>query len=302
MLNDIISINDLSKENILHILKTANKIKETKSNILQGKTLASLFFEPSTRTRLSFESAMLQLGGNVIGFADAGVSSVRKGESLSDTIKTVEKYCDVIVMRHNLDGAARLAADISSKPVINAGDGTNQHPTQTLLDLYTINETQGKINNLRIAIVGDLKYGRTVHSLTHALSMFENNRLYFVSPDMLKIPEHIRNELRENGIEYSEHAKIEDVVNEVDILYMTRIQKERFGDAMEYEKVKNAYKLHAGMLKDAKENLKVLHPLPIVNEIHQSVYATKHAYFFQQVANGIHIRKACLTLVLGALS
>ena len=298
---DIISINEISKEEVIHILEVAKKLeKNPKPELLKGKVLATLFFEPSTRTRLSFESAMLKLGGSVTGFADAGVSSEKKGESLSDTIRTVDQYVNVIAMRNPLEGSARRAAEVANSPVINGGDGANQHPTQTLLDLYTIKQAQGKISGLSIAMVGDLKYGRTVHSLAAAIAKF-GGRLYFVAPESLKMPKEILEFLNEKKIEYSEHEKIEEVIDKVDILYMTRIQKERFPDAADYEKVKGVYVLTNRMLKGAKDNLKVMHPLPRVNEISTDVDKSEHAYYFEQVRNGIAVRQALLALVLGAI-
>lgn len=300
----IISINDFTKDEIIHILETARKIEQMpfrkKSELLKGKVMASLFFEPSTRTRLSFNSAMTRLGGRVIGFSDPNTTSFAKGETLYDTIKMVENYVDVIAMRHPIEGSARLASEATEKPVINGGDGANQHPTQTLLDLYTIKKAQGKISGLKIAMCGDLKYGRTVHSLAIALSHF-SCRLYFISPESLKMPAYYLAELSRKGIMFSEHEKIEEVIDEVDIFYSTRIQKERFPDHAEYEKVKDVYILTKEMLKNVKKNMRILHPLPRVNEITLSVDSTPHAYYFQQSANGIPVRQAVLSLVLGVL-
>jgi aspartate carbamoyltransferase catalytic subunit len=300
----IISINDLTKEEIIYILETAKKLdnmpEKKKLELLKGKVMASLFFEPSTRTRLSFESSMTRLGGRVVGFSDPMTSSFAKGETLHDTIKMVENYVDVIAMRHPVEGAARLASETTNKPVVNGGDGANQHPTQTLLDLYTIKKSQGKISGLKIAMCGDLRYGRTVHSLAIALSHF-NCRLYFISPESLKMPAYYLTELSKRGVMFSEHEKIEEVIDEVDIFYSTRIQKERFPDHAEYEKVKDVYILTKEMLKNAKKNMRILHPLPRVNEITLSVDSTPHAYYFQQSANGIPVRQAVLSLVLGAL-
>ena len=283
---DIISINDLSKQDIVYVLETAKKIESMdiikKSKLLKNKIMASLFFEPSTRTRLSFESAMTQLGGEIIGFADPKVSSATKGETVFDTIKMLDVYSNVIIMRHPLEGAARVASEATGKPVINGGDGANQHPTQTLLDLYSIKKTQGRISGLKVALVGDLKYGRTVHSLAIALTHF-GCKQYFVSPSILKMPSSICAALKDKNIDFSLHEKIVDILDEVDILYMTRIQKERFGDPLEYEKVKDVYVLTKDMLKNAKKNLKVMHPLPRVNEISVDVDTTPHAYYFQQV-------------------
>lgn len=294
---NLISADELSLKEINLILDTAKFMKNDNEPILKGKIMAALFFEPSTRTRLSFESAMLRLGGNVLGFSDPKVSSFTKGETLWDTIKMVHSYADIIVIRHFMDGAARLATEASNIPIINAGDGANQHPTQTLLDLFTIKESQGKLTNLNIGMCGDLKYGRTVHSLAKILTKF-NPRIYFISPKDLKIPGYIRHELKEKKIEFSEHESISEVLPKLDVLYATRIQKERFPDAAEYEKVKNAYVIEKAMLKDVKDNLKILHPLPRVNEIKKDVDDTKYAYYFEQAANALPVRKAILRLIL----
>lgn len=296
---DIISIKDFSKEEILYLLNIAKKFKQKPySSLLKGKILASLFFEPSTRTRFSFESAMERLGGSVISLAEAKVSSAVKGESLNDSIRIVEKYCDAIVIRHSLEGSARLAADVTSNPVINGGDGTNQHPTQTFLDLFSILETQKRLNRLNVALVGDLKYGRTAHSLAYALSLF-NCRLYFVTSSSLRMPDHILSELKENKTRYSEHLSPERIMNKIDIFYATRIQKERFADAIEYEKVKDIYVINKSLLKNVKRNFRILHPLPRVNEINYEVDNTPYAYYFQQASNGLWVREALLALILG---
>lgn len=298
---DVISISDFSKAEILEVLHNAQVLKkEPQPHLLEGLVMGSCFFEPSTRTRLSFETAMQRLGGRVVGFADPAVTSTKKGETLYDSIKIVGQYVDVIAMRHPLEGAARRAAEATDKPIINGGDGANQHPTQTLLDLFSIQECQHKLNNLEIAMVGDLKYGRTVHSLAQALTHF-NARLYFVAPDSLQMPEYICNELKNKGIKFSFHKKIEDVLNKVDVLYMTRIQGERFADQMEYEKVKNVYVLKAKMLDNAKASMRILHPLPRVNEIETAIDKTKHAYYFEQAENGLYVRQAVLALVLGKI-
>lgn len=297
----IISINDLSKEEIQHILEVARDLEENpKPELLKDKVMATLFFEPSTRTRLSFESAMERLGGKVLGFADVEISSIKKGESLVDTVKTIENYSDVIAMRHPLEGSARLASESVSVPVLNGGDGANQHPTQTLLDLYTILKTQGRLEGLKIAMVGDLKYGRTVHSLAIALTHFRC-QMSFVAPDSLKMPTYITEELREKGLKYSEHKEIEEVIDKVDIVYMTRIQKERFPDISDYERVKSVYVLTRDMLANVKPNFKILHPLPRINEISTDVDDTPYAVYFQQARNGIFVRQALLALVLGAV-
>ncbi len=307
MVKDIISIKDFSRKDLEHLFGVAKEMETPEdggksdlySDLLHGKIMASLFFEPSTRTRLSFEAAMHKLGGDVIGFADKTITSIEKGEGFKDTIKTIENYADIFVIRHNKDGAARLAGDITDKPVINAGDGTNQHPTQTLLDLYTIKKTQNSLDGLKIAMVGDLKNGRTVHSLTYSLLNFEGNQLYFVSPPQLKMPSHLIEELNSKKCIYTELDKLESVLNEVDIIYMTRIQKERFDDELEYRKVKGAYILNASMLNRPKSNLKIMHPMPIDNEIDYSIDETKHACYFEQVKNSIPVRKACLVEAFG---
>ncbi|MBS0624425.1 MAG: aspartate carbamoyltransferase [Verrucomicrobia bacterium] len=293
---DLVSIDDLSKEEIEHVLKTARDLHERpRPDLLKGCILASCFFEPSTRTRLSFESAMLRLGGNVIGFSEAGTTSHKKGESLVDTMRVVSNFADVVVIRHPLDGSARAAADVSDKPVINAGDGANQHPSQTLLDLYTIRECQGKIEDLHIALAGDLKYARTIHSLALALAHYPV-RLYFVAPEGLALPDSISQELRRHGIKFSFHANLEEVLPKVDIFYMTRIQKERFPDA---EKFTNTCILKKGMLGNCKKNLKILHPLPRINEIEIGVDDHPAAHYFEQAKNGVPIRMALLALLLG---
>lgn len=298
---DILSINDLSKSDILHVLKLAAALKtRPQPKLLDGFLMGSCFFEPSTRTRLSFESAMQRLGGRVVGFADPAVTSVKKGESLHDTIKIVGQYVDVIAMRHPLDGAARAAAEATDTPVINCGDGANQHPTQTLLDLFTIKECQKKLDGLEIAMVGDPKHSRTMHSLAQILTHF-NARLYFVAPTSLQMPEYITNELKHAGIKFSFHEQLDEVLKKVDILYMNRIQEERFADRAEYEQLKNSYILTAGMLSGVKKNMRVLDPLPRVNEIQTDVDATPHAYYFEQAKNGLYVRQAVLGLVLGKL-
>jgi len=263
-------------------------------DLLKGKVVASLFFEPSTRTRLSFETAISRLGGRIIGFADPDSSSATKGETLHDTIKMVSNYADLIVMRHPLEGAARYAAEVSSAPVINAGDGANQHPTQTLLDMYSILKTQGTLDNMNIFMVGDLKYGRTVHSLLQAMSEFENPIFNFIAPKILEMPRAYKLHLEEKGIRYFEHREFTDIISEADIIYMTRVQKERFSDPIEYEKVKNVYILRNAMLKNTKPNVKILHPLPRVNEIHTDVDLNEKAYYFEQARNGVFTREAII--------
>ncbi|KAB1455375.1 aspartate carbamoyltransferase [Vibrio panuliri] len=296
----IISIPELSRTELELIVQTAGQLKaEPNPNLIKNKVVASCFFEPSTRTRLSFETAIQRIGGDVIGFDNAGNTSLaNKGETLADSIQVISTYVDAFVMRHPREGAARLASEFSNGvPVINAGDGANQHPTQTLLDLYTISETQGRLDNINIAFVGDLKYGRTVHSLTQALAKFNNVRFFFVAPEALAMPDYICEELDEASIEYSLHTDMESVIPELDILYMTRVQKERF-DESEYAHIKSAYILTASMLEEARSNLKVLHPLPRVDEITTDVDKTPHAYYFQQAENGVYARQALLALVL----
>ena len=295
----LISITDFSKEEYLEVLKVAREFeKNPKQKILQDFVIATLFFEPSTRTRLSFEAAVSHLGGKIIGFDNAETSSVSKGESLNDTIKMVNCYSDLIVMRHPRDGSSRFASEVADIPVINAGDGSNQHPTQTLLDLYSIQKTQGKLENLNICFVGDLKYGRTVHSLTQALSNF-NCTFYFVSPEELKIPLEIKLHLDEKGLKYTELSHFKEIMPEIDILYVTRVQKERFSDPIEYERVRNVYVLKNSMLAGSKNSLKVLHPLPRVNEINIDVDSNPKAYYFEQALNGLYTRQAILSLILG---
>ncbi|TDM53438.1 aspartate carbamoyltransferase [Aliivibrio fischeri] len=296
----IISIPELSRQELELIVETAGRIKkEPQPDLLKNKIVASCFFEASTRTRLSFETAIQRLGGSVIGFDTAGNTSLaQKGETLADSVQIITSYADAYVMRHPQEGAARLASEFSNgTPVINAGDGANQHPTQTLLDLYTIYETQGRLDNLNVAFVGDLKYGRTVHSLTQALAKFEGIKFFFIAPEVLAMPDYICEELDELGIEYQLVESMDDAIPELDILYMTRVQKERF-DESEYAHIKSAYILSAENLQPARENLKVLHPLPRVDEIDTDVDATPHAYYFQQAENGVYARQALLALVL----
>lgn len=296
----LVSITDYSKEEILEILESAKHFEENPNQkILEGKVVGTLFFEPSTRTRLSFETAVTRLGGRIIGFSDASTTSSTKGETLHDTIKMVSNYADLIIMRHYLDGAARYAAEVSDTPIINAGDGANQHPSQTLLDLYSIYKTQGTLDGLNITMVGDLKYGRTVHSLIMAMSHF-NPTFHFVAPDELKIPDDYKKFCDSKGIKYYEHTEFsQEVINNADILYMTRVQRERFTDLMVYEKVKDVYVLKNSMLDDSKENLRILHPLPRVNEIAYDVDANPKAYYFQQAKNGVYARQAIICKVLG---
>ena len=295
----LVSINDYTKDEQLYILELAKSFeKKPVQNIINDKVVATLFFEPSTRTRLSFESAFSRLGGKVIGFSDPSSTSVQKGESLKDTIKTVCCYSDLIVMRHHKEGSARFASEVATVPFINAGDGANQHPTQTLLDMFTIKQTQGKLENLEIAFVGDLKYGRTVHSLVMALCNFNCN-FHFISPVELKIPSSLKHFLELGNYKYYEYTSLQEVMGNVDILYMTRIQKERFSDPMEYEKIKDSYILRNEMLTKTKDNLKILHPLPRVNEINEDVDDNEKAYYFQQALNGVFVRQALMSVILG---
>ncbi len=298
---DIISIRDFERDDILYILDVAKRIEQSPDqDLLKGKVMASLFFEPSTRTRLSFESAMSLLGGKTVGFAEPGVSSLKKGETLWDTIKMVDRYADVIVMRHPVEGAARIASEAAHIPVINGGDGSNQHPTQTLLDLYTILKTKGTLDNLNVGILGDLKYGRTVHSLCIALSHF-NTKFNFIAPEALAMPKDYLNDLGEKGLSYREESDLMKVSNELDILYVTRIQKERFPDPMEYKKYAGFYRIDKKILNHVKKDMKIMHPLPRVDEIHPELDSTDHALYFEQAANGIPVRQALLSLVLGRI-
>ena len=295
---NFVSITDYTKDEILAMLDLAAAFEQNPNqNLLEGKVIATLFFEPSTRTRLSFETAANRLGGRVIGFCDAATSSSSKGETLKDTITMVSSYADLIIMRHPLEGAARYAAEVSAVSVINAGDGANQHPSQTMLDLYSNRKTQGRLDNLKITMVGDLKYGRTIHSLLMAMSHF-NPTFNFIAPDELKMPDEYKMFCQNNHIPFTEHTELSDIAD-ADILYMTRVQKERFQDLMEYEKVKNAYTLRNAMLENTKPNLRVLHPLPRVNEIAYDVDENPKAYYFQQAKNGVYARQAIMCKVLG---
>ena len=297
---NIISIPEFSRAELELVVDTAARLKATpQPTLLQHKVVASCFFEASTRTRLSFETAIQRLGGKVIGFADGSNTSLgKKGETLADSIRVISNYVDAIVMRHPQEGAARLASEFSNGvPVFNAGDGANQHPSQTLLDLFTLRETQGRLDNISIAMVGDLKYGRTVQSLTQALAKFNGNRFYFIAPDALAMPDYILEELDSKGITYSLHTSMEEVIPQVDILYMTRVQKERF-DPSEYANLKSQFVLTAAALSDARPNLKILHPLPRIDEITVDVDTTPYAYYFQQADNGVYARQALLALVL----
>ena len=299
---DIISIKDFSRDEIDYILKIAQAMEPIAtqgSDMLKGKILATLFFEPSTRTRLSFEAAMHKLGGSTIGFAEAEIASVKKGENLADTVRTVENYADVIAVRHPLEGAARLAAEFAKVPIINGGSGAEEHPTQALLDLYTIMKEKGKIDGLKIALLGDLRYGRTVHSLAYAFSLY-NIELYLISPESLKMRREVLQTIKEK-IPVTEKTSLEKIVPLVDVLYVTRIQKERFPDPAEYIKVKGSHKIDMATLSEAKKDLIILHPLPRVDEIAAEVDNTQYARYFQQVWNGIVMRMTLLALILGAV-
>lgn len=298
--SSLVSIADLSRDKILYLMEMAQEFEQYPNRkLLDGRIVATLFFEPSTRTRLSFETAAHRLGASVIGFTDPKVTSSTKGETLKDTIMMVANYSDVIVMRHFLEGAALYASELTQTPVVNAGDGAHQHPSQTLLDLYTMLQTQGKLENLNIHLVGDLKYGRTVHSLIMAMRHF-NPTFHFIAPKELAMPEEYKQYCNKHGIKFVEHEDFnEDTIAEADIIYMTRVQRERFSDLMEYERVKDVYILRGDMLGKAKENMRILHPLPRVNEITQDVDDTPHAYYFQQALNGLYAREAILCNTLG---
>jgi len=300
---DVVSIRDFSREEIDYVLDTTDVVEPmaTKgSRDLTGKIMATLFFEPSTRTRLSFESAMYRFGGNCIGFAEPKMASVEKGENLADTIRVVENYADVLVIRHPLEGAARLAAEFASIPVINAGTGAEEHPTQAMLDLYTIRKEIGKIDDLTIALVGDLRYGRTVHSLAYALSLYDI-KLHLVSPSLLRMKKEVLEEVSQR-VKVQESEDLSKIIPDVDVIYVTRIQKERFGSLEDYEKVRGVYRLNANDLSAAKKQMIVMHPLPRVDEIAYDVDSTPHAKYFRQVWYGLLVRMSLIGLVLGALN
>ena len=298
--HNFVTIADLSREEILYMISMAQEFeKHPNRELLKGRVVATLFFEPSTRTRLSFETAANRLGARVIGFSDAKVTSATKGETLKDTILMVSNYADVIAMRHYIEGAAQYASEVAPIPIINAGDGAHMHPSQCLLDLYSIYKTQGTLDNLNIYLVGDLKYGRTVHSLITAMRHF-NPTFHFVAPNELAMPQEYKMYCHQHGIKYVEHTEFnEQVISDADIIYMTRVQKERFSDLMEYERVKNVYILHRDMLKLTKPNMKILHPLPRVNEIAYDVDDDPHAYYIQQAGNGLYAREAIFCHCLG---
>lgn len=298
----LISLEGLDREDILWLLGHAARFEANPNRkTLDGKIVATLFFEPSTRTRLSFETAVNRLGGRVIGFSDAATTSSSKGETLKDTIMMVSNYADLIIMRHYLEGAARYASEVSPVPIINAGDGANQHPSQTMLDLYSMLKTQGRLDDLNIYLVGDLKYGRTVHSMLTAMRFF-NPTFHFISPDELKMPDEYKEYCRKYNIRFEEHNRFdEDTIADADILYMTRVQRERFTDLMEYERVKDMFILRNDMLRNTRPNLRILHPLPRVNEIAQDVDANPKAYYFQQAKNGLYVREALICNALNLL-
>lgn len=296
---NLISITDFSKEEYLRIMDLAADFEANPDQrLLDGKVVATLFFEPSTRTRLSFETAINRLGGEIIGFTDSSSSSVTKGETLHDTIKMVSNYADLIVIRHPLEGSARYASEVSDVPVINAGDGANQHPTQTLLDMYSIEKTQNRLDDINLFMVGDLKYGRTIHSLLMAMSHFDNQIFNFIAPPELAMPNEYKMYLKSKDMRYFEHTEFTDIISEADIIYMTRVQKERFPDPVDYEKVKNVYILRNKMLKHTKDNMRILHPLPRVNEIHTDVDSNPKAYYFDQARNGVYTRMAIIAHLL----
>lgn len=296
----LVSIAEYSKEKILYMIELCKEFEARPNrHLLYSKVVATLFFEPSTRTRLSFETAANRLGARVIGFSDPKATSSSKGETLKDTIKMVSNYADIIVMRHYLEGAARYASQVTDVPIVNAGDGAHQHPSQTMLDLYSIYKTQGRLDNLQIYLVGDLKYGRTVHSLIQAMRHF-NPTFHFIAPKELQMPDEYKIYCDQHGIKYVEHTDFTpEIISQADILYMTRVQRERFSDLDEYERVKNVYILKKSMLDGAKDNLRILHPLPRVNEIAYDVDESDKAYYFQQAQNGLYAREAILCDVLG---
>jgi aspartate carbamoyltransferase catalytic subunit len=298
----LISMHDVNNEDILKLIDLASKIENKELEIsMKGKLAALLFFEPSTRTHFSFETAVKKMGGETFSMSGTSSTSVKKGESLSDTLLTISQYADIIVMRHVIEGAARFASETVSIPVINAGDGTNQHPTQAMLDLYSIQKTQGTLKNLTIAMVGDLRLGRTVHSLSQALSDF-NPKFYFASPKHLQMPKYIKDELTKKKVQYLEIEDIKDVMSELDIMYVTRIQKERFAVIEDYEKVKDSYIITKKLIEGVKSNFKIMHPLPRVNEIALEVDDTSYAYYFQQARNGVFMRQAIMVTLLNLLN
>lgn len=296
---------DLTTEELEEVFQLADQIisnPQDFSHICNGKILATLFYEPSTRTRFSFEAAMLRLGGNVIGFSEPNSSSVSKGESISDTIRVVACYADIAVMRHPKEGAPKIASMHTDMPVINAGDGGHQHPTQTLTDLLTIRNVKGRLSDLTIGICGDLKFGRTVHSLIKAMSRYKNIKFVLISPEELKVPDYIINEvLKKNNIQFIEAEKMEDVMDKLDILYMTRVQRERFFNEQDYIRLKDSYILNNEKMRLASDDMIVLHPLPRVNEIAYEVDNDPRAYYFKQTQNGMYVRMALISKLLGLI-
>jgi aspartate carbamoyltransferase catalytic subunit len=298
-MKNLISMRDLSKKEILHLMDIASKIEGGKIvPDMQRKLAALLFFEPSTRTMFSFDTAMKRMNGDTIIMSGTGQTSVKKGETFADTLQTIAQYSDIIIMRSPVEGSARYASEVVGIPVVNAGDGANQHPTQALLDLYSIVKTQGTLDNLSIGLAGDLRFGRTVHSLAQAMALF-NVKFKFISPSFLKMPQYIKDDLKSQKVKFEEYENIEDNIDDLDILYVTRVQKERFADPEDYEKVKGSYILERSMLSNVKENFKVMHPLPRVNEIHTNVDNTEFAYYFPQAKNGVFTRQAIITILLG---
>jgi aspartate carbamoyltransferase catalytic subunit len=294
---DVITVGDFRREEILFLLEAAAKFEDFSGPLLAGRVIATLFFEPSTRTRLSFESAVGRLGGRCVGFAEGGVSSQAKGESLADTVRVVEGYADLLLIRHPLEGSARLAAEYAEVPVVNCGDGAHQHPTQTFLDLYTMRRERGRIEDLHVVFMGDLRYGRAVHSLVEVLQQF-NAKITLVSPEYLRLPTEQRNELEAAGIEWTEMRNPEEALPTADVLYVTRIQRERFADPIEYERVQGSYQVDLQMLSHARPELVILHPLPRVDEIATEVDRHPHAAYFRQAHYGVHVRKALIALLL----
>ncbi len=298
-MKNLISMRDLSKKEILHLMNIASKIEEGKIvPDMQRKLAALLFFEPSTRTMFSFDTAMKRMNGDTIIMSGTGQTSVKKGETFADTLQTIAQYSDIIIMRSSIEGSARFASEIVDIPVVNAGDGANQHPTQALLDLYSIVKTQGTLENLSIGLAGDLRFGRTVHSLAQAMALF-NVKFKFISPSFLKMPQYIKDDLKLQGVKFEEYENMEGNIDDLDILYVTRVQKERFADPEDYEKVKGSYILEKTMLSNVKENFKVMHPLPRVDEIHTDVDNTEFAYYFPQAKNGVYTRQAIISTLLG---
>ncbi len=301
---DVISILDFTKDELLYLFDVARemeKYRKSRTDILRDKVLALAFFEPSTRTMFSFQTAMLRLGGSVLPFSMPEATSLAKGENLADTLRMLDSYANCIVIRHKFEGAARYAAEIAESPVINAGDGTQHHPTQAMIDLYTIWRVYGEINNLTVGVLGDLRYGRAAASFIYGISKFKPKKLYLISPDILKVRDEVRDYLRSSGINFEESVSLNDIISEIDVLYVTRIQKERFPDPSEYEKVRGSYRIDTKILTNVKDNLIILHPLPRVDEISFDVDTTKYAYYFKQASHGVPIRMALLSLVLGGV-